>query len=415
MNDPLAAATFPDRFTPSRSEPARTLLVLATLPAIVRADGHWLLPEKLVTGMTLYAQHWPGPVVLGLQHGSTPGDVLDNTYWDPQALPFRLQRLSFPDLAIHGHLVLNDAVVLAVLHHELYGLAVQCHRQNAHLVLNTELTLRTQLQIAQASLPLGLARAKSALWLLLNHARALREIGQADGLQCNGTPTHDAFAPRNRLPLLYLDNRTTRDMLATREDQARRAHRIKQGGPLRLLFSGRLHPIKGAHHLVTMAHHLHRQGIAFELKIAGDGPLRADIERQVRQHGLGNQVQCLGSLDFSSQLMPLLRETVDLFVCPHLQGDPSCTYLETLSGGVPIVGYANEAWRGLHRLCGAGVVCGNHQPQALAQAVETLLQAPDQLLALSAKALAFAAEHLFESEFEARLAHLQRVAERKPA
>lgn len=390
---------------------ARTLLVLATLPAVVGADGRWLLPAKLVSGMSLYAQRWPGRVVLGLPAGNAPSDALDNVPWNPAQLPFGLQRLSFPDLAARGAPVLDRAVVLAVLHHELHGLAQQCRRQNARLVLNTELTLKTQLQIARASLAPGLRLMKSAAWLLLNHRHALQEIRQAHGLQCNGTPTFDAFARRNPDPLLYLDNRTTRDMLATPQDQLARAQRIRQGDPLRLLFSGRLHPIKGAQHLVPMAVRLRRMEIPFDLRIAGDGPLRADIEDQIRRQGLDEQVGCVGNLDFVRELMPLLRETVDLFVCPHPQGDPSCTYLETLSGGVPIVGFPNEAWQGLHQRCGAGTVCDSQTPDALARAVAELHANRDRLVALSERSVAFAAQHLFESEFETRLTHLKRIAD----
>ena len=50
--------------------PPCRLLVLASLPAIQREDGHWLLPAKLVTGMCSYASQWPAPVILGLPAGS---------------------------------------------------------------------------------------------------------------------------------------------------------------------------------------------------------------------------------------------------------------------------------------------------------------------------------------------------------
>lgn len=410
MNATQLPASAVDAGTAPVGGSTRTLLVLATLPAVVQPDGRWLLPTKLVSGMSLYAQRWPGRVVLGLPAGDTPSDALDNAPWNPAQLPFGLRRLSFPDLAARGDPLLDGAVVLTVLHHELYGLAQQCRRQNARLVLNTELTLKTQLQIARASYAPGLRLLKSVTWLLLNHRRALREIQQAHGLQCNGTPTFYAFARKNPDPLLYLDNRTTRDMLATTQDQQARAQRIRQGEPLRLLFSGRLHPIKGAQHLVPMAARLKSMDIPFDLRIAGDGPLRTDIEQQIRQQGLSAQVTCTGNLDFAGELMPLLRETVDLFVCPHPQGDPSCTYLETMSGGVPIVGYRNEAWQGLHQRSQAGAVCDSNSPDALAQAVAELHANRERLVALSERSLTFASQHLFESEFETRLIHLTRIA-----
>lgn len=389
----------------------RRLLLLVAIPAIQRADGHWLLPTKLVTGMRAYAERWDGPVVLGLPPGNQPSAELDNTWWAPDALPFQVQELSFRELAERGHTVLENSLTMAMLHHELHGLARRCQEAGSLFVVCTELTLRTQMQIARSTHGLGPSLARNLAWLTLNHRRALREISEADGLQCNGTPTFDAYEGRNPDSLLYFDNRTTADMLASEEDMDTRFESLVQrGGRLHLLFSGRLHPIKGAHHLVPMAEHLRHLGVDFELSIAGDGPLRGDIEAQILTHGLQDQVRCLGTLQFADELMPLLRREIDLFICPHLQGDPSCTYLETLSGAVPIVGYDNEAWRGLYQRCGAGALCPQRDPASLASVVSTLAPDISGLRRLAHQAVDFAREHLFEIEFDRRIVHLQRIA-----
>lgn len=410
MHAIAAETAAPTGGTASPRSGERRLLILATLPGLQREDGHWLLPAKLVAGMQAYARTWPGPVCLGLQPGKRPSADLDNTYWDPASLPFQVQQHSFRDLVERGHPVLDNAMVLTVLHHELHGLAQRCRQSNAVLVVNTELTLRTQMQIARNSRPPGPRLARTLVWLLLNHRRALREISQAHGLQCNGTPTFDAFARRSRHPLLYFDNRTTEDMLASEQDLKSRFEHQAAHPRVRLLFSGRLHPIKGAHHLVPMAEHLQRLGVDFELSIAGDGPLRAEIEEQIRTSNLQDRVRCLGTLRFGDELMPLLRRSIDIFVCPHLQGDPSCSYMETLSGAVPIVGYDNEAWSGLHRRCEAGVLCEQHNPASLADAVAALARDRALQQNLSRKALAFASQHLFEQEFGLRMAHLKQLA-----
>lgn len=387
----------------------RRLLILVAIPAIQREDGHWLLPTKLVTGMRAYAEQWRGPVMLGLQPGHRPSAELDNAYWAPEALPFQVQTFCFSELAERGHPVLENTLVMAMLHHELHGLARRCREVGSLFVVGTELTLRTQVQIARSMHKPGPTLVKKLIWLSLNHRGALRDIAEAHGLQCNGTPTFDAYAHRNPHALLYFDNRTTADMLASAQDIDTRFERLKQRGRPHLFFSGRLHPIKGAHHLVPMAARLRQLGTDFELSIAGDGPLRGEIEAQIRAHGLQDQVRCLGTLRFADELMPLLRREIDLFTCPHLQGDPSCTYLETLSGAVPIVGYDNEAWQGLHRRSGAGVLCHSRDPVNLAAAVSTLVQDVTALRNLAHKAVDFAQEHLFDIEFNRRIAHLKQV------
>lgn len=389
--------------------PAWRLVVLASLPGIQTSEGHWLLPAKFVTGMKRYVERWHGPVVVGLQAGREPTADLDNRHWLPGELPFDVQLVDFRELAQQGGVLLHRSIVLVTLNHMLYGLGRRCQEQGGILVANTELTLTTQLQIARSVHGWGVSLVKTGLWLLLNHRRALMEIRSARGLQCNGTPTFDAFARHNPAPLLYFDNRVVSEHCATPEDIDARFESLFRRRHLRLMFSGRLHPIKGVHHLVPLARRLRDRNVAFELLIAGDGPLRPVLETQIARHSLQTQVRLLGALDFHHELMPMLRKDIDLFVCPHLQGDPSCTYLETLCGGVPIVGYANEAWRGLQRLSSAGRVCALGRPDALAGEIEALSTDLDGLKALARNARDFALQHVFELEFERRILHLQQL------
>jgi glycosyltransferase involved in cell wall biosynthesis len=387
------------------------LVVLASLPGIRTSEGHWLLPAKFVNGMKQYVERWNGPVVVGLQAGHEPTGDLDNRPWPPGELPFEIQTVDFRQLARHGGPLLQRSVVLVTLNHLLYGLGQRCQDQGGILVANTELTLTTQLQIARSVHGWGLPLVKTGLWLLLNHRRALMEVRSAQGLQCNGTPTFDAFAKHTPSSLLYFDNRVASERCATPEEIEARFGALSSRRRLRLMYSGRLHPIKGVHHLVPLALRLQERNIDFELRIAGDGPLRTTLESQVATHGLHERVRLLGTLDFHDQLLPMLRHEVDLFVCPHLQGDPSCTYLETLCAGVPIVGYANEAWRGLQRLSSAGRVCSLGRPEALAGEIEALASDPDTLKTLATSAREFATQHVFEVEFERRIVHLQRLCE----
>lgn len=423
LSHALAVCASPKNNTRAMHEPSIEplrdwrLVVLASLPGIRTPEGGWLLPAKFVTGVKRYAERWHGPVVVGLEVGHKPTGDLDNRSWHPDELPFEVQLVDFRELARNGGALLHHSIVLATLNHLLYGLGHRCDEQGGILVVNAELTLKTQLQIARSVHGWGTALAKTGLWLLLNHGRALREIRSAQGLQCNGTPTFEALARHSRAPLLYFDNRVSHEHCVSPEDIDARFESLSHDRTLRLMFSGRLHPIKGVHHLVPMAHLLRERNVDFELRIAGDGPMRDLLEHQIAAHGLHGQVRLLGTLDFLDQLMPMLKREVDLFVCPHLQGDPSCSYLETLCGGVPIVGYANEAWQGLQRLSSAGRVCALGRPEALAAAIEALSSDLDGLRALSNHARDFALQHVFEVEFERRVLHLQRLctaAQRQP-
>lgn len=62
----------------------------------------------------------------------------------------------------------------------------------------------------------------------------------------------------------------------------------------RLVCVGRLCEQKGQLLLVEAAAQLHRKGIAFELVLAGDGEMRAQIEARIRRHGLQDKIRITG-------------------------------------------------------------------------------------------------------------------------
>jgi colanic acid/amylovoran biosynthesis glycosyltransferase len=115
-------------------------------------------------------------------------------------------------------------------------------------------------------------------------------------------------------------------------------------------------------------------------------------------------------VDFNEKLVPWMRSEVDLFLCCHRQSDPSCTYLETLGCGVPIIGYGNRAWRGILRLADVGWMI---PVGAVDRMVHTIIELDANRAALadkSRKARDFAKDHSFEIEFGKRVEHLRYLA-----
>ena len=99
-------------------------------------------------------------------------------------------------------------------------------------------------------------------------------------------------------------------------------------------------------------------------------------------------------------------KSCDLFVCCHIQSDPSCTYLESLGCGLPIVGYENSMWKGVQQASGAGLSAPIHDIGAAADRIGQLLADKGLLAEMSRKARAFALEHSFEREFARRISSL---------
>ena len=86
----------------------------------------------------------------------------------------------------------------------------------------------------------------------------------------------------------------------------------------RLLSVGRLVEKKGLHLLIDAVASLREAGVAVEADIAGDGPMAADLERQIQLLGLQDQVRLLGART-QAEVRDLLG-THDVFVAPFVVG-----------------------------------------------------------------------------------------------
>jgi len=179
--------------------------------------------------------------------------------------------------------------------------------------------------------------------------------------------------------------------------------------PLRLVFSGHLIKMKGADHLIEVAKALQQLKVKFEMFISGIGELEEMMYQQIATNKLSDCVKMLGVPDFKTEFFPFVKQNIDLFVCCHLQGDPSCTYIETMSCGVPIVGYANEAFQVIAEMSGAGWVVPMNQPKQMAKKIAELSHNREAIKSMSFKSLEFAQQHTFEKTFQARAEHMQQV------
>ena len=81
----------------------------------------------------------------------------------------------------------------------------------------------------------------------------------------------------------------------------------------------------------------------FQLELYGKGPLREPMALLASRSNAAGKIKIHDAVAYRPDLQRIAKQA-DLFICCHVQGDPSCTYLETFACGVPIVGYANEMW-----------------------------------------------------------------------
>ncbi len=389
-----------------------TFAELSGLPVIVKEDGSFVITRKFLEGMERYAEGWPGPVIAVMHPTRHETSNLDHVTVRPGDLRFGIQALPF-DSAPLRTLLAGCGFVHWGPHHLLHDLAGVLEQAGVPSVYFTEYSLRTRCQIVAAEVRNPLIRWRRYLWEWQQERRIRRNIPRVSGFEANGTPTFDAYRDLNPHHLLYFDTRTRADMRITpHELEERLARTLDARCPLHLVFSGRLNEMKGAMDLLELAAELRRRGVAFRLSICGSGVLEAAMRQRVAAEGLGESVVLRGVLDFETGLVPFVKREADLFVCCHKQGDPSCTYLETMACGVPIAGYRNEAFAGLLERVDAGWGVPLDDVRALAETVARLAVRRPEIAEKGRTALAFASEHTFERTFDRRLAFFREAARR---
>lgn len=383
-----------------------TLLVIPSLNVGLSSDGRVRLTEKFVSGMQMYVNHWGDRVAMLAQPDPAKGSGnLDDVWMSPGELPFEVTVADFNSEQAMASMA-RAAVVQGGTDHRLNLWPELCRAQGVKYVLVSEYTLKTRWQIIDAEGLNPVVAWRRKAWAWRQERANLRAVKASSAVHCNGTPTFEAYSPLNESTLLYFDSRVEADMLP----ESSRLESTKPWSaqhPMRLVFSGRLNAMKGADHLVLVANALRDIGVPFVMDIYGDGPLVPSMKAAIAAYGLEHAVRLGGVLDFAKELMPTVREQADLFVCCHRQGDPSCTYLETMACGVPIVGYANEAFEGLMRRCSAGVSVPMDDFAGMADAIRRLSMDQPRLVRMAQQALSFAREHTFEAEFGKRLSHMR--------
>lgn len=141
----------------------------------------------------------------------------------------------------------------------------------------------------------------------------------------------------------------------------------------RLLFVGRLRYYKGLHVLIEAL----RQVEGVELWIAGNGPERARLERQLADAGLNQRVRFLG--DVADADLPALYRQADIFVLPsHLRAEAfGIVLVEALASGLPCISTAlgtGTDFVNVHEETGLVVPPGD--ATALAEAIRRLRDDP---------------------------------------
>ena len=130
----------------------------------------------------------------------------------------------------------------------------------------------------------------------------------------------------------------------------------------------------------------HVRGIDADLVMIGSGPLRGEIEKTGRQHGV--RLLMPGNLPHSDLPNILNRSSLFLLVSPH-EGNPK-TLLEAMSCGLPVIGADAPGIREIIRHGENGWLCGT-DAASIRQAILKLLGEPELRAQLGINARNFVA------------------------
>jgi glycosyltransferase involved in cell wall biosynthesis len=164
----------------------------------------------------------------------------------------------------------------------------------------------------------------------------------------------------------------------------------------RILFVGALEAKKGVEHLLTALSLANGRLGDWECEVAGDGPLRAALQRQAEELGIAEQVRFSGALDFDSVSAAYRRASV--CVAPSVigpggrqEGIPN-VMIEALAFGKPAISTPISGLPELIETEVSGLLVPPEDPQALAGAIVRIRHDPGFASALGRRGRAVVEE-----------------------
>lgn len=151
---------------------------------------------------------------------------------------------------------------------------------------------------------------------------------------------------------------------------------IADGTPL-VLFLSRLHPVKGVDLLIDAMALLRERSVASRLVVAGTGDeeIVEQLKQQTTRQGLGDRVHFVGMVRGVEKVS--LYEAADVFVLPSLHENFGFVLPEALATRTPAITTRYVGlWDELER--GGGVLVADRTPEALAGAIQELLEDPER-------------------------------------
>ena len=144
--------------------------------------------------------------------------------------------------------------------------------------------------------------------------------------------------------------------------------------PLTIGFLRRLHPEKGGDIMLEACRILKRKGVAFRLEMAGDGPLRAQYQKFVKENQLEKEVTFCGWLGENDKEDFFKR--IDILCLPSRKEGLPIALLEGLACAIPIVVSSHPGMMEVLEQAPCGIAFPMEDVAALAEALKKMSEDP---------------------------------------
>lgn len=181
---------------------------------------------------------------------------------------------------------------------------------------------------------------------------------------------------------------------------------VRDRKPVRGVSIGRLIEFKGFQHLIRAAALLKRHGVQVDLRIIGEGPIRAELEKLIADENVGDVVTLLGMR--SQEDVKRELHNADFFVLPSIfDSVGACDILptvitEAMASSLPVVSTTVAGIPEMVAHGESGLLVEPSDPAALADAIATIAARPELRKTMGA-AGRLRAERLFTFESTARV------------
>lgn len=369
-------------------------------------DGLLYVDRKFLSGMRYYVDAIDAPLTSIHPEAMDDELIMDMTQVPLSDLGFKVVTVNLKnDVSVIDKVVMEHISKSLLVYGHGMGIARIARQHNIPFILTLEHDLATKVAVSTNSIDSKARRfvrtMRSAYEWFFSDVPAMR---YAHSLHCNGYPVHAATATYNCNRLLYLDSRMSSDDVISEVELASRLAEL-QKRPVRLLYTGRYEPIKGAVDAVKVAVECQRLGLDIEFHCYGQGRLHQEMVSLARTAPHPERISIHAAIPYP-ELVKRSRE-FDIFVSCHVQNDPSCTYIETLGSGLPIVGYENKMLKGVIEQSMAGFFTKLGSPAMVARQIAVLVADKHLLAEMSYKARSFSLKHVFEHEFGLRVEALK--------